>query len=60
MIKTMANIAVAAVTAFMGAVLLGGEPLSHPVGYAAATGVLWLLFDSIGGVPSAEVRGKEL
>lgn len=56
----MANIAVAAVTAFMGAVLLGGEPLSHPVGYAAATGVLWLLFDSIGGVPSAEVRGKEL
>lgn len=58
--KTLINIAVSALTAFMVAVLLGGDPLANPLEYAAVTGVLWLLFDSIGGVPGAEVRGKKL
>ena len=54
--KTMINVMVAALTAFIGAVLLGGEPLAHPVVYAASTGVLWGLIDMAGGVHGVEVR----
>ena len=54
--KTLINLGVAALTAFMGAVLLGADPTACPMAYAASTGVLWGLIDMAGGVPGASVR----
>ena len=56
--KTAITIMVAAIAAFMGGILIGGNPIEHPFAYAASTGVLWAVFDSIGGVPGVEVRRK--
>ena len=45
--QTLINIAVAVLAAYMGAILLGGDPISHPLEFAGFAAFTWLVIDKL-------------